>query len=305
VKSNCIFCKAASGDYVTHKEGWNLFECRVCKIIYVSPLPEDRFLAEEVYGSASGYSESRVNDEDDTSQDIDQALPKLKTLLKGIPAPLLLDIGASQGDFLLGAQTLGFKVQGVEANPQSAEKARARGLQVQTGMYSKVLYEESSFDAINLGDVIEHVSNPLELVENIAFHLKNKGFLSLSTPNTDCFWFKGTRFLSQKFSIPWSAVTPPYHLYYFSVDNLDALLSEYGLKKIDNWFKSTWLLYELSHLHLLRDFRRDKTFFRLIKLLYGYSMEVSLFIIYWFLRRFMRKDFSYRAIYVKSFPKGF
>jgi 2-polyprenyl-3-methyl-5-hydroxy-6-metoxy-1,4-benzoquinol methylase len=47
------------------------------------------------------------------------------------------------------------------------------------------------FDRVFIGDVIEHVDNPINLLKFAARHLKNDGLILVTTPNPFCFFRRG------------------------------------------------------------------------------------------------------------------
>lgn len=78
----------------------------------------------------------------------------------------LLDIGAGSGILVEEAQKLGYIAQGIEPSKWLCDQAIERGLPVHHGTLPHMNINPP-YDIVTLIDVIEHVSNPVELLKNI------------------------------------------------------------------------------------------------------------------------------------------
>jgi SAM-dependent methyltransferase len=93
-------------------------------------------------------------------------------------APAVLDFGCAWGKWAGAALALGCEVWGVELNAVAAAFCSGRGLR----MVSRDELQGLRFDFINVDQVLEHVSDPLELSRELCGCLKPGGLLKLSTP---------------------------------------------------------------------------------------------------------------------------
>ena len=101
----------------------------------------------------------------------------------------LLDYGCGPGDMLLECQAHGIDCVGIDNSERSVKLAAERGLSILQGDIDSLPTELGNFDIIFLQSVIEHVQNPLELVEKLKLRLKDNGVLVLSAPTPSChFW---------------------------------------------------------------------------------------------------------------------
>jgi SAM-dependent methyltransferase len=262
----------------------------------MDPMPEPAFLKTGVYSPSAGY-------QIDLPQDLSAApAPSwwqrvLDDVERFSSGKRLLDVGCSNGGFLRYAQSRGFVGCGVELNPFTAEIARRNGLDVKTGTLDDAGFKEGSFDIVWLGDVIEHVPNPGELLRSCAYLLLPGGILAISTPNLDCNWARTTLALHRWFGIPSSSVTPPHHTVQFSETNFRLLLASAGFSIEKIWFRRPpSLLYELGSTHLLGRFRRERRIGTMVALLFGFSAYVILFNANRLISIFSRKDFSMLVI---------
>ncbi len=96
----------------------------------------------------------------------------------------LLDVGCSNGAFIYQAQKLGVNAEGVEPAEQAAQAAQLAGLNVYHGFLEELALQKEKYDVITLFEVIEHVKNPLPLVNECYRLLKKDGLLVIRTANT-------------------------------------------------------------------------------------------------------------------------
>jgi ubiquinone/menaquinone biosynthesis C-methylase UbiE len=96
----------------------------------------------------------------------------------------LLDVGCGEGFFLFNATEAGYITKGVELSRNSAEYARSEfGLDVETGLLEEAHFPENYFDVVTLWQVLEHLSQPLIVLEEAYRVLKPGGVLVVSTPD--------------------------------------------------------------------------------------------------------------------------
>lgn len=113
-------------------------------------------------------------------------LDRISKLLGKSPKQIrLLDIGCSSGAFLNTAVNLEFNAEGIEPAPKAAAAAKASGLNVHQGFLEEAKYADGRFDAVTLLEVIEHLSQPLELLKEVHRILRPGGVLLIGTGNAD------------------------------------------------------------------------------------------------------------------------
>lgn len=135
----------------------------------------------------------------------------------------LLEVGCGNGDALVRMQDLGWEVTGIDFDPKAAETARKRGVNVFTGALQEQNFISNSFDVITLSHLIEHVHNPLQLIENCYDLLNSHGRVVILTPNSQSL-------LHRIFKRNWKALEPPRHLHIFNSNNLVQLAKKAGFK---------------------------------------------------------------------------
>jgi len=295
----CNICRSNS-TLVFVKNDFVHYECDQCGLIFVAPMPTDDELG-KIYSSANGYQKNRLSvDKDKVPKN--KSYQKILTYIqrKKPNSSTLLDIGCSNGNFLMMSKESGYVVEGVELNESTAHVAISRGLQVHIGRLSEI-NKKFYYDIIHLGDLIEHVREPRLLIEQITQVLKIDGLLIITTPNMNCFWARTTRKISKLLGIDWSLATPPYHLYQFSDNNLDMLLGEYDYAVVDRWFNHLPnLFYELGQTHVLGRWKRERNLLNFMRLIFGVFAYTTTYIINFATRFFRRNDMGMVSIYYKD-----
>lgn len=113
----------------------------------------------------------------------------------------LMDVGCSSGTFLDTARKMGFKTYGVDPAQKAAQTALEKGHDVKSGMLEDLNYDSCSFDVITLFEVIEHLKEPIPLLQEMERILKPGGFIMISTGNSKSLTVKVLREQWDYFSI--------------------------------------------------------------------------------------------------------
>jgi 2-polyprenyl-3-methyl-5-hydroxy-6-metoxy-1,4-benzoquinol methylase len=141
-----------------------------------------------------------------------------------VPAGRLLDVGCGSGDFLWAMRARGWRVKGVEPDPEAARLARERYcLEVTTGTLEGAALPAASVDAMTLSNVIEHVPDPVALLRECGRVLRPGGKLVVETPNLQSFGHR-------RFGASWRGLEVPRHFFLFSRRALRACAEKAGLE---------------------------------------------------------------------------
>jgi 2-polyprenyl-3-methyl-5-hydroxy-6-metoxy-1,4-benzoquinol methylase len=136
----------------------------------------------------------------------------------------LLDVGCGRGDYLALMKELGWKVSGVEPDPVAARLARQRlAADVRVGTLEEAGFPGSSFDAVTMGHVIEHVVHPLQTLKRCFELLRPGGRLAVIAPNISSLGHK-------LYGRSWRGLEPPRHLVLFSPAALKQAVERVGFR---------------------------------------------------------------------------
>lgn len=135
----------------------------------------------------------------------------------------LLDIGAGSGILLEAAGELGFHAEGVEPSNWLRNIARSHGCIIKA---DSIPHPEISgpYDIITIIDVIEHVSDPYEMIENAFSLLRPGGIIAVVTPDVRSL---AARIMGWKW---WHYRIA--HVGYFDKTNLKFLFDKIGIKLV-------------------------------------------------------------------------
>jgi 2-polyprenyl-3-methyl-5-hydroxy-6-metoxy-1,4-benzoquinol methylase len=219
-----------------------LVRCSGCALVYVNPRIDDALLVES-YESAVDPAFIEQNPERirTFSKLLKKTLPRVG--YQPPPGARLLDVGCAGGAFLVAAREYGFTVTGVEPSRWLAESGRTQyGLDIRPGILSAGMFPDERFDVITLWDVIEHVTQPTELLGSIHRLLKPNGLLLVNYPDFGS-WM--ARMLGQRWPFLLSV-----HLLYYTRATITLQLQRAGFKpvRIQPHFQSLKLGYVLKRM---------------------------------------------------------
>jgi SAM-dependent methyltransferase len=198
----------------------DIVRCTVCGHMQLADLPSETALA-EAYGEAQ--SDAYVQEELGQRA---TARGALELIERHRTPGRLLDLGCWVGFLLAEARERGWATVGVEPSAFASEFARERlGLEVRPGDLFTASLEPSSFDAVVLGDVIEHLPDPGRALQRIASLTAPAGVLYLTLPDA------GSRIARVLGSRWWSVI--PTHVQYFTRASLGRLLTRCGYELLE------------------------------------------------------------------------
>lgn len=160
----------------------------------------------------------------------------------GTPASLL-DIGAGTGLLVEAARARGIAAEGVEPSGWAVSRAEARGLALHHGSYPHDALAGRRFDAITAIDVVEHVADPMPLLEAIGHALQPGGIAVVATPDVHSLAARvfGRRWWHYRLA----------HVCFFNVRSMSTALDRVGLRLIGRerqrwWFPIDYLMQRLQ-----------------------------------------------------------
>ena len=216
---------------------FEVIHCQLCDFKHVIPLskPEEleKLYSEEYYSKEKPlYIERYVEDKEWWDITYDQRFTLFESYLQQ-KGRSLLDVGSGPGLFLKKGQELGWIVKGIEPSTQAAEYSReVLKLDIEENFLDANLAKNlGQFDVVNLGEVIEHLSDPTEMLQIVNSMLHNGGLISIIAPND----FNPFQLLLENSCDydPWS-IAPPHHLNYFDKESLSKLLDRCGFEVVHN-----------------------------------------------------------------------
>lgn len=194
--------------------------CADCGHMQLIQMPSDVILG-EVYGAAADVE---YIDEEEGQRATARAI--LGRLEEHVAPGRLLDLGCWVGFLMSEATRRGWTATGVEPSAWGSAYAREQlALTVINDDLMTAPLPDGSFDAVVLGDVIEHLPAPSDGLQRIATLLAPGGALVLMLPDA------GSR-LARMMGKRWWSVLPT-HVQYFTRTSLTTLLEREGWRVVE------------------------------------------------------------------------
>lgn len=254
---DCLLCGSKGellhSDLKDHLFGapgeWSLKKCpdAECGLVWLDPMP----LEQDIAKAYRDYYTHKKESKDKADLGLELIFKKIiKLLYKGIllitlvrrerrrhnlmyldktQPGRLLEVGCGDGSRLNKIRKLGWELEGQEVDPEAAEIARSKyGLSVHLGNLKSLGFKESSFDAVIMNHVIEHVHDPVDLLRECHRILKPSGMLVVITPNIESY---GHRY----FGSDCRMLEPPRHIHLFSTKSLKHSALKAGFQSCEAW----------------------------------------------------------------------
>lgn len=153
----------------------------------------------------------------------------------------VLDVGCNTGEVLEAHRRRGVDVVGLEPNPVAAARARARGLTVIQEPIETASLPPGRFRSILLSQVLEHVEQPLAVLEQVTPALAESGRIYVVVPNVESLF-------RSVFGVHWVHWHVPFHLWHHTARSLTLLLLAAGLRveRMRNLTPGEWLLMSMK-----------------------------------------------------------
>jgi SAM-dependent methyltransferase len=215
-------------DHTVSNEQFAIWECQGCGLRITQDVPDAAAIGpyyhSEAYISHSNTSKGLVNRLYHLVRG--QTLADKRRLIQSATHKKegkLLDIGAGTGAFAGYMQERGWDVTGLEPEAAARERALADHKVRLDDMNELAVLPAESYDAVTLWHVLEHVHALHPYLERLRSLINKGGRIFIAVPNY-------TSYDAAVYGGAWAAYDVPRHLYHFSPDSMDQLLSRHGLQ---------------------------------------------------------------------------
>jgi SAM-dependent methyltransferase len=230
----CPFCSGAGRHALlardrnreVTRERFDYARCQACGTVFIvnPPADLDRYYEGDYYHfDADGEPLWRIN-----AHRIRSATYRVRLLLDRVSPGHLIEIGSGTGAFASAAKSAGFDVSAIEMDPRCcAYLSEREGIRaICSDKPLDALAALPPAGAVAMWHVLEHLSNPADLLEAIALKLQPGGLLAIGVPNARSLQF---RLLGSR----WAHLDAPRHLSLVPPDALIGRGEELGLATVE------------------------------------------------------------------------
>lgn len=226
--------------YIFKDKRFDARECKSCKFIFIDPRPTDddlQLMYSDEYFLFDGADFGAHSSTDYETAAIRGSV-KFPIILGAIkkfkPAGKFFEVGCGMGYFLNYVKSSGYEVSGIEYAALGAEASRTKfSLDVQQSSFEAWNVVPETYDVVFLGDVLEHLIDPLSMLRKAQAMLKPGGVVAVEVPSTfnaivGRLAVAEMRLLGKERKMP----MPPYHVNEFTPGTLRKILSNAGYAQI-------------------------------------------------------------------------
>jgi 2-polyprenyl-3-methyl-5-hydroxy-6-metoxy-1,4-benzoquinol methylase len=214
--AQCLLCECTSLKKMERYADTHLVACAKCNFVFSQRIPSEK----ELIAYYDGYGRNDYLSPL-TIKRYNELLDKFEPFRK---TNRLLDVGCGIGYFLEVAKDRGWEVYGTEYTDKAIEICTSKGIAMKQGKLNPLDFELASFDILTSFEVLEHINNPSEEIDNFHKLLRPGGLVYLTTPNFNSL-------LRYKLKEKYNVITYPEHLCYYTPKTLKKLFLGNGFKK--------------------------------------------------------------------------
>lgn len=246
----CIVCHTQQKPEFNYKN-YEYYRCPECKFVSTYPFPNKSTIIEHYkkrfkkgnYMLLQKFADKYLSIYETYVKILESELAKNRKTFK---KSSILDIGCFTGDFLILLKKRGADVLGLELQEEAIKigKKRLGNRIVRGDIMSKKTFPKKKFTVISMLGLVEHVTNPVELISRSYSLLEPNGILLIQTPNSNSF-------LAKTFKKFWPPYSPIEHIHLFSDKSIKKTLLEVGFTNLS--IKPHWKRLPISYVYNMLD----------------------------------------------------
>lgn len=242
--SVCPLCRqTAPSDfpifYEFNKQRFQAKRCSHCSFVFLDPRPSQEELAllysdEYFLHDGSDFGAHAATDYETAAIKGSVKFPEiLGSIRRYKPSGDFFEIGCGMGYFLEYARRNGYSVSGLEYAELGVRTCREKfGLNVQRGSFEDFVPRPEHADVIFMGDVLEHLVDPLKMLAKARMMLRPSGIVALEVPAMfNSLVGRAAIVGYSMFGIQKKMPLPPYHINEFTPKTLRSMLQRAGFRE--------------------------------------------------------------------------
>ncbi|MES2838443.1 MAG: class I SAM-dependent methyltransferase [Bacteroidota bacterium] len=233
-KTICPFCKSANNKSSGYENTFynnkifSYLKCTNCNLIFLNPLPNHDDYAAMYPPSYQGEISETAEYERDFNKVID-------IIEKYGIGKKILDFGCGNGAFLAQAAKKGYDCFGVEFDENLIENLNTK---IKSCRFQSVKNFENNtdkFDVIHMSNVLEHFTNPAEVMAQLKEHLSENGIFIIYGPIENnlnlALLVRKLVFFSRKLILNRNNTHAPTHIFHSNAKNQKEFFKNLNLKQ--------------------------------------------------------------------------
>ena len=213
---NCPTCDSSNFTLELQKDHMDIVQCSNCSLVYTNPIFDDEHY-KSTYSSEDYQKIVKDLGEESHNYRVrrfgKERVDILSNFLDHKDEIRYLDVGCSTGFVVEAAKDAGWIAKGIDLNPSAIDFGKSRGLDLTNASLDETSFEKESFDVISLFDVLEHLTNPKEIINQAQSYLADEGLLFIYVPN----WDSASRMIMNEDA---HFIWPTHHLNYYTPNTL-------------------------------------------------------------------------------------
>ena len=233
MKPACPYClsinysKSYMEDNSFNEKIFQYLNCNSCKTIYIYPFPDDNdYLKMYPVEYQGDVFTAPTENYKDLFNLLKKYLPEAKSLL---------DYGCGNSELLMNAMANNYTVTGVEYNQNFVQKLRELLPNINFHNLNDFYSQNEKYDIIVLNNVLEHVTNPNEVLTFIHSRLSDNGLFVCLGPVENNFniahTFRRTIFGLRNMFFKSKTNHCPYHITFTNVKNQKMIFEKNNFKE--------------------------------------------------------------------------
>jgi 2-polyprenyl-3-methyl-5-hydroxy-6-metoxy-1,4-benzoquinol methylase len=262
---NCIICNSNEAKKILNWKEYSIHKCNHCQLIFTAPLPSDDTLLDFYQGFLFNKPDKIEIRKQIEKRKIE--LKKLFSLKSDSHHKNFLDYGGGTGNAYQAACELDLKVYYHDLDEEAKAFVKEQHGLTKEFIINNINNSSIRFDYIFSDNVIEHLKNPIEYIQEMRGTLNDQGEILIKTPNgrnTESlliplitikgYFLKSLKYNSLKDAIKsyfirfWHC-DPPRHLFAFSKKNLKIIALNAGFTENEieiSYYHIPFLEYSLT-----------------------------------------------------------
>jgi len=228
---HCPLCNSRKiSEFHRDFRGNAIFKCESCNIQFMNPQYTNEYLEDYYKGYIDHDSDAKEEPAAAAYKLYLNAFSKFCTT-----AGKMLDYGCGAGRFMDASIKAGWDVSGYDVDCDGTHRVEEKtGVKVWCGDPMEMVRNcNGKFDVVSMHQVLEHIKNPSEVMDNIVSMIKPDGYLMISVPNICSLSSRLKNFLERKGMRKnrlGAHYSTDHHLFYYCPETLRIFLASKGFR---------------------------------------------------------------------------